>query len=223
MQVLEHVARHPEGVSANQLSQELEVPRATVYRVVTGLVQDEFLLRLPDLHGLVLGARVVELAHLVAHTRREPQEEAVDELRRATGEAVHLVRFDRGRILIADEDPHYPITDPDRFCAEPADSAVGQVLLAELPWAEAVALTRARPDALEEAVVATAVRGYGQQIGQFTPRRGCIAVGVRAGDGELVGALALSTRIASLSAAVRHLDAMRETAERLGALLVPGR
>ncbi len=80
MEVLEQVARAPHGVTANELARVLGAPRATVYRVVNSLVEDEFLLRRPDLHGCALGARVVELAHLVAEPGPSPSERIMQSL-----------------------------------------------------------------------------------------------------------------------------------------------
>jgi DNA-binding IclR family transcriptional regulator len=218
IQILEQVARSPNGISANRISHELGIPRATVYRIVTSLVQDEFLLRLADLRGFVLGARVVELAHLVAEHRLTPHEELLAGVRRRTGEAVHFARFAGTRIVIVDEDSRHPLTDRDRLTSEPAASAIGHLLLAELPQAEVATLTAEARDVVEQIVAAAAGRGYAQQIGLLSPRRACIAVPVRDRDGGLVGALALSTSVGLISNAARHIEPLREAADALAAL-----
>lgn len=223
LEILEQVARSRTGVSANDISRALSVPRATVYRVVNSLVQDEFLLRRPDLQGFILGARVVELAHLVTvPTQPTPRESVIADLRRSTGETIHVARFDDTRILIVDEDPARPLSDSERFASEPGVSAVGHLLLAELPRRRAATLGHLPADEIDEIAAALAVRDYTQQIGLLAPDRACMAVAVREGDGTLIGAIALSTSVARISTAVRHLAALRQAAASL-AESVPSR
>lgn len=56
--ILEEVARQGPGVSARQIVEALEMPRSTVYRLIKHLVQEEYLVRSPDLRGFALGARL---------------------------------------------------------------------------------------------------------------------------------------------------------------------
>ncbi|RXZ87829.1 IclR family transcriptional regulator [Agromyces atrinae] len=223
LEILEQVARSRTGVSANDISRALSVPRATVYRVVNSLVQDEFLLRRPDLQGFILGARVVELAHLVTvPTQPSRRESVISDLRRTTGETIHVARFDDTRIRIVDEDPARPLSDSERVASEPGVSAIGHLLLAELPRRRAATLGRLPADEIDEIAAALAVRDYTQQIGLLAPDRACMAVAVREGDGTLIGAIALSTSVARISTAVRHLAALRQAAASL-AESVPSR
>ncbi len=64
--VLEEVARCGAGVTAREVSDNLGLPRATAYRLLNLLVQDEYLVRMPDLRGFALGRKVVQLVGLVA-------------------------------------------------------------------------------------------------------------------------------------------------------------
>lgn len=54
--VLEAVANLGAGVSAQRISAELGLARATTYRLLNLLVEDEYLVRTPDLSGFALGA-----------------------------------------------------------------------------------------------------------------------------------------------------------------------
>ena len=75
--ILEEVARQGPGVSARQIVEAVSMPRSTVYRLIKHLVQEEYLVRSPDLTGFALGARLDILARGVASARdREP---ALDE------------------------------------------------------------------------------------------------------------------------------------------------
>ncbi|ALJ21601.1 helix-turn-helix domain-containing protein [Microbacterium sp. No. 7] len=214
--VLELVAQRRTGISANELAETLGVGRSTVYRVVNSLVQQEFLLRRPDLTGFILGVRVVELAQLLSFAPR-PEAVVLTELRRETGAAAHLARFANERIEIVDEDPDRPLADAATLVAEPARSAIGHVLLVELPPARAARVARVPREEVVELAEATAVRGYAQQVGLIEPGRACIAVPVRVGD-RLAGALALASEPRRISAEARHLGRLREAADRVAAL-----
>lgn len=59
--IIEEVARSGAGVSAREIAENLEMPRATAYRILKHLVQQEYLVRSPDLSGFALGHRVRRL------------------------------------------------------------------------------------------------------------------------------------------------------------------
>lgn len=60
--VLEAVARLGAGVTSGELVEALPMSKATVYRIVKHLVEQEYLVRTPDLTGFMLGRRVLDLA-----------------------------------------------------------------------------------------------------------------------------------------------------------------
>lgn len=60
--VLEMVAQLGPGTTARQLVEELPMSKATVYRIVKHLLEQEYLVRTPDLTGFMLGRRVLALA-----------------------------------------------------------------------------------------------------------------------------------------------------------------
>ncbi|WP_395245163.1 IclR family transcriptional regulator [Agromyces sp. MMS24-K17] len=214
-EVLELVAERGTGISANELARELGVARATVYRTVNSLVQQEFLLRRPDLTGFILGVRVLELASLIAAVTPSRERRLLTDLRVETGAVIHFARIDGERIELVDEDPACPLSDAAAFAAQPHRSAVGQLLLADLPPTRAQRLAGIPRDELVELAEATALRGYAEQIARLGPDRGCLAVPVRDLDGVLVGALALSAEPQRLPTAVRHVARLRAAAEEL--------
>lgn len=67
--VLEEVARQGAGVTARMLVESLPLSKATVYRILKHLVEQEYLVRTPDLSGFALGQRVLDLAggHPTSH------------------------------------------------------------------------------------------------------------------------------------------------------------
>ncbi|AUZ88426.1 helix-turn-helix domain-containing protein [Arthrobacter sp. TmT3-37] len=62
--VLEEVARCGPGVTGLEVSRNLGLPKATTYRLLNLLVEDEYLVRLPDLSGFALGRKVELLVQL---------------------------------------------------------------------------------------------------------------------------------------------------------------
>lgn len=209
--VLEEVARCGPGVTARELSANLRMPRATAYRLLNLLVQEEYLVRLGDLSGFALGRKVAELAHLVAPAR-PPQavRSVVASLRAHVRGGVHLAGYAGSALRILDEDPDYRLSDAARLTRDLEASAMGRLLLAEV-----------RRDAATNAgfVAETLARGFAVQTGAFDPARGCLAFPIRDGDGRLVAALSLSTANERVRHPGRLLDELRDGAERLGPLL----
>ena len=225
LEVLEQVAAHHEGITAADIARAVGAPRATVYRTVNALVRDGYLVRRPDFSGFLLGARVLELAAIVDAHRRPAHRDVLDEVRTATGEAVHLVAFHRSGLAIVDEDPAQPLSDRAIFLSDPTRSAPGHVWLVEqpsLPEPAGVAVERWRVTPPSEVVsaihAAYAARGYAERVGGLSAGRGCLAVSITDDDGHAIGALTLSTPVSRFSLAARHLDALRDAARSLRTL-----
>ncbi len=66
LEILGTIAAAGPGLSAAQIGSRLGLPRATTYRILKHLIEEEYVVRSPDLTGYCLGARVVQLAVLVA-------------------------------------------------------------------------------------------------------------------------------------------------------------
>ncbi len=72
--ILEAVADIGPGVTGRRLVEELPLSKATVYRILKHLIEQEYLVRTPDLTGFMLGRRVLDLAR--PRTPRSPGEES---------------------------------------------------------------------------------------------------------------------------------------------------
>jgi DNA-binding IclR family transcriptional regulator len=209
--VLEEVARCGPGVTAREISANLRMPRATAYRLLNLLVQEEYLVRLGDLSGFALGRKVAELAHLVAPAR-PPQavRSVVTSLRAHVRGGVHLAGYAGSSLRILDEDPDYRLSDAARLTRDLEVSAMGRLLLAEL---------RRDAGATAGLVAETLARGFAVQTGAFNPGRGCLAFPIRDGDGHLVAALGLCTTSERVEHPGRLLDELRDGAAQLAPLL----
>jgi DNA-binding IclR family transcriptional regulator len=172
LSVLEEVARVGPGVTAQQLSAGLGLPRATTYRLLNLLVQDEYLVRLPDLAGFALGRKVALLADLAAQSAAQDETHGIlVELRRRIRGGVHLASYREGVLELVDVDPDFPLSDERRILSDLSASALGGLLLAERRGAPVPYV----------AVPAGPV-----------PGRGCFAAAIRDAEGALVAGLALA-------------------------------
>jgi DNA-binding IclR family transcriptional regulator len=207
--VLEEVARSGAGVTAREVSDNLGLPRATAYRLLNLLVQDEYLVRMPDLRGFALGRKVVQLAGLV--TPQPPPRAArdlIDDLRERTRGGVHLVRYDSERMRLVDPDPDFPLSDESLILRQLGSSALGRLLLAE------------RGQAAPAVTASISALGYATQFGELVPTRGCIAVPIRDSRGTLVAGLGLSGPLERVRDPGRLLDELVRSSRDLGPLLV---
>ncbi|MDQ1128846.1 helix-turn-helix domain-containing protein [Microbacterium sp. SORGH_AS_0888] len=207
--MLEAVASLGAGATAKEVSATLGLPRATTYRLLNLLVQDEYLVRTPDLSGFALGAKVVQLA-TAAVPERMPRaaRSIVDETRSALRGAVHVVRYLDGRMTVLDADPDFPLTDEVRLVREPARSALGRLLLVELGIAGAFAA------AAEEDL-----RRYGAVRRLDGDGPGCVAVPVRDASGALAAAVAFAGPRHRAEEPDAVLAVLGPAVERLGPLL----
>ncbi|WP_218003478.1 helix-turn-helix domain-containing protein [Nocardia concava] len=197
--VLEEVAACGPGVTAREISRNLGMPRATAYRLLNLLVQQEYLVRTPDLTGFALGSKVTELAGMAAPPAlADSTLDVLDQLRRGLRAGIHLAGYHRTgtprpRVRILDADPDFPIENPRLITGDLTVSAIGRLALAETDSA-------------------ARARGYAVQVDELRPGHGCLAVPVRDRRGILVAGLILSTTAARL----RDLDTALS-------LLAPGR
>lgn len=108
--VLEVVARRGPGTTAKDICDELSMPRATTYRIVNLLEQEEYLIRLPDLRGFALGRKVREMTGPTVMTRmpRAVRDELAS-LRRTVRAGIHVFRLEQQHIAALDEDEDFPM------------------------------------------------------------------------------------------------------------------
>ncbi|GAA4165363.1 hypothetical protein GCM10022286_28400 [Gryllotalpicola daejeonensis] len=215
--VLEEVARAGPGVTAQQVSAHLGLPRATTYRLLNLLVQDEYLVRLPDLAGFALGHKVALLAGLAgvsgparasdqaaaahpasASAPAEEPHEIVVELRARIRGGVHLASFRDGVLELVDVDPDFPLSDERRLLSDLSSSALGALLIAER-----------RRDPKPFAARAT----------DAAPGRGCFAAALRDPAGALVGGIALAVPAQRLAEPEALLELIEPERRRLEAVL----
>ncbi|MBM3716973.1 helix-turn-helix domain-containing protein [Microbacterium sp. HMH0099] len=214
LSLLEAVAHLGAGVSAQRISAEVGLPRATTYRLLNVLVEDEYLVRTPDLSGFALGAKVAQLAAVAAPPARlsSAARSVMDEVRRAVRGGVHVVLYVDGRVVVLDADPDFPLSDHGRLAREPARYALGRLLLVDD--------ARATGEVAEAARADVARWGATRQCGEIAPTTGCLAVPLRDDAGGLAGALGFSGARHRVDEPAGVLAALRPAAAALGPLIV---
>lgn len=130
--VLEEIAATGAGVTARQIAARLDLSPATTYRILNLLVREEYVVRLGDLSGFALGARIGALAEshpAVGVTRAVAAE--IERLRESVHVAVHLFSVYGSRMRVLDEDPRFALPERGRVVSDLTSSAAGALLLAE--------------------------------------------------------------------------------------------
>lgn len=228
--ILETVARAGAGVTAKEVAEELGLPPATTYRLLNLLVGEEYLVRLPDLHGFALGRKV---AGLTGGGGRVPlstaAREVVTELRQHVRAGVHLVLCTATALRCVDLDPDHPLAAPELVERHLHASAAGKLLLAEQPdWQELVHPSRlhrltprtvVRTADLDDELREIRARGWAVQAGQVHDGLSCAAVPVHSPDGLLVAALVVTVHGTDPEPLVSYAELMGKYAARLGTLL----
>jgi DNA-binding IclR family transcriptional regulator len=228
--ILETVARAGAGVTAKEVAEEVGLPPATTYRLLNLLVAEEYLVRLPDLHGFALGRKV---SGLTGGSGPVPlstaAREVIAELRGRLRCGVHLVVYTATTLRCADIDPDHPLQAPDLVERHLHASSAGKLLLAEQPdWQELLhpsrlhrvtAGTVVRAAELDEELREIRARGCAVQSRQLHDDVACVAVPVRSPAGGLVAAVLLSVRGADPVPPVASAEVVGDFARRLGPLL----
>ena len=101
--ILRALADAPSSLSIGELSRIVELPRSTVYRIVSSLADDGFVTNGVGRRGVQLGP---ELAHLAAAAQRGLAEAAhphMEAIARAVNETVDLAVFQRGSVRFVDQ------------------------------------------------------------------------------------------------------------------------
>jgi DNA-binding IclR family transcriptional regulator len=228
--ILETVARVGAGVTAKEVADELGLPSATTYRLLNLLVGEEYLVRLPDLHGFAMGRKAARLtggsgtAPLCTAAR-----EVVAELRGRVRCGVHLVLCTASTMHVADPDPDHPLQAPELVERHLHASAPGKLLLADQDdWQDVLSPARlhrltertvVRPADLDAELRETRRRGWAVQAGQVHGDLACAAVPVRSPAAVLVAAVVFTVRAADPGVLTGHAGLAEGFARRLGPLL----
>ncbi|TLM83714.1 IclR family transcriptional regulator [Pseudarthrobacter sp. NamE2] len=230
LRILEIVARFGTGTTAKEITDALQMPQATAYRLINALVADEYLVRTSDLRGFALGHAISGLISAATPpTVPTAARNAITEFRSGNRFAVHLIMFRNASLRIADEDRDYPLQSSFEMLRNPHASAAGKLMLAELndsvPVLPRSRLTKLTPNTitdsaqLDEQLAQIRCKGEASDINELEEGVASLALPVRHADGRAGAALCLSGPSERFDAICEHADAARHLALQLEPLL----
>lgn len=235
--VLEKVAAATQPISASQLAQRLNIPKATLGRLLDTLIANNYLLNLPGEHGYVLGPRATQLAlaTLGNNAFRRTCRAILRSLVQSIGETCNLTMLEGDRVIYIDR---VETQEPLRLHIEPGArlplhcTAGGKLLLAHMTQLERAAILNHLPlprmtprtliqrKALEDELDKLAAQGLGLDNEEFVRGMVGIAVPVFSETGKVAAALVChsATARASLADLREFLPQMKEAARKLRGL-----
>lgn len=213
--VLRRLAASPDPLPAAALARSLDIPRSTMYHLLSVLVDEGLVVHLPEQHRYGLGLGVFELGS--AYLRHEPLEHLarplLARLVQEVGDTAHLAILHGAELLyLLKVQPEHPTTlVTDVGVRMPAQlTASGRALLAHLPAEQVRALfpspesfvdrTGCGPRNLPElrSVLATERRqGWSAEDGLITPELASVAAPAFDHNGRPVASVAVPFRRAT--------------------------
>ncbi len=233
LDVLTLLARHGEPLPAATIARELDLPRSSVYHLLTVLISRGFVRHLPEERRYGLGVTAYELGS--AYQRQAPLQRVarrvMDQLVDSTGHNAHLAVLHGRDVLYVIEQraPGAPHLVSDVGVRLPASlTATGLAMLAQLPAAQVRALYPGReafvqrdgrgptsPVALRRELQATRARGYALEGGLVTPGLASVAVAVLDHNEYPVAAVAVTYPAGSVSEVADVVARVRTSAEQI--------
>lgn len=237
LRVVEAVAAAGDGVTAKAIARRLACPLPTVYRALTTLVDEGYLVRLHDMRGYGLGYRVAELHRSLADQVRPAAavRALLYEVHTSVGAAAYLAVFRDVDVVVAhiDDCADHPRPESMRVGepSPPHATAAGKVMLADLRPARLAELlgrsglprvaphTVADRRALDRELMRIRSDGAAVEVEEYQEGVAGVAAPVHGPDGEVTGALGVSVSRAEFAARRWELErVVRQAAARATAV-----
>ncbi len=235
LRILSHLARQRGPIAASTLASALDIPRSSVYHLLSVLQHQGFVVHLESERRWGLGTAAFELAG--GYARQQPLARLgrplISSLADRAGESAHLaVMSGRDVVYIVEERaPRRPALVSDVGVRLPAHlTATGRAMLAALPGEQVRALFPdasvfadrtgrgpKRPTELRELLRQVRATGFASEDGEVTAGLGSVAVAVRDHTGWPAAAVAITWPIAAdaadpLPTQASHFAALAQTA-----------
>jgi DNA-binding IclR family transcriptional regulator len=196
LRVLRYLAAQPEPVPLDGIARAVGMPRSTAYHLVNAMIDEGFVVHLPDEHRYGLGVAAFEVGS--GYSRQEPLQRisrrALAALADRTRQSAHLAVLHGRDVLYVIEEraPGRPPLVTDVGVRLPAYlTASGRAVLAALPPSQVRALYPDRtaftsrhgtgpdsPSALRAVLQETRQRGWAGEDGEVTPGFASVAAAV---------------------------------------------
>jgi DNA-binding IclR family transcriptional regulator len=210
LRVLRFLASQPDPVPLDRITRACDLPRSTAYHLLAAMIEEGFVVHLPDEHRYGLGVAAFEVGS--GYSRQEPLQRIsrrlLTDLVDRTGQTAHLAVLHGRDVLYVVEEraPGRPPLVTDVGVRLPAHlTASGRAILSALPAAQVRALY---PDAtafvdrhgtgprtlsaLRSLLSDTRQRGYASEDGEVTPGLTSVAAPVLDHNGHPVAGLAVT-------------------------------
>lgn len=231
MRVLRFLATQPDPVPLDRVMRACELPRSTAYHLIQTMIEEGFVVHLPEERRYGLGLAAFEVGS--GYLRQEPLQRIarrpIATLADQVGESAHLaVPHGRDVLYVVEERaPGRPPLVTDVGVRLPAHlAASGRAILAALPPAQVRALYPDRaafvnrtgagptgPGELRTVLSETRQRGHAVEDGEITTGFASVAAAVLDHNGQPVAAVAVTYPTAASPAGLA--DAVRATAAGL--------
>lgn len=219
LQLLMQFTREERELSGAELSRRLDLPRASVFRMLCTLEQGGFLERCADGVNYRLGLGVLRLGFevLASMELTELGRPVIEQLRQTTGHSAHLVVRDAREVVFVAKvaGPNALFHSIQVGARLPAHATVlGRVLLSDLPLEDLAALYRgvtlsAYTDktpttvaALHELIMQDRKRGYAVSMGGYETGISSVAAPVFNARGRVTAAVSISVPAERIEPAV---------------------
>ena len=196
LRVLRYLAGQPDPVTLDRLAAAVGLPRSTAYHLVTAMIEEGFVVHLPEEHRYGLGVAAFEVGS--GYARQEPLQRITRRHLAAlvdrVGQTAHLAVLHGRDVLYVLEEraPGQPSLVTDVGVRLPAQlTASGRAVLAALPAPQVRALFPDRSafvdrhgvgptslSALRTLLAETRQRGYAVEQGEVTPGFASVAAAV---------------------------------------------
>jgi DNA-binding IclR family transcriptional regulator len=239
LRVLRFLAGQPDPVPLDRIMRACALPRSTTYHLLNAMIEEGFVVHLPEEHRYGLGPAAFEIGS--GYARQEPLQRItrrpLADLVDRTRQSAHLAILHGREVLYVVEEraPGRPPLVTDVGVRLPAHlTASGRAILALLPQNQVRALYSSPADfvdrhglgprtlsALRRVLSDTRRRGYAVEDGEVTPGLASVAVAVLDHNQHPVAAVAVTYPDDSDSSGLR--DAVSSTAailsRRIGGVL----
>lgn len=241
LRVLRFLATQPDPVTLDRLASAVDLPRSTAYHLVNAMIEEGFVVHLPEEHRYGLGVAAFEVGS--GYARQEPLQRIsrrhLAGLVDRVGNSAHLAVLHGRDVLYVVEEraPGQPPLVTDVGVRLPAHlTASGRAILAALPAAQVRALYPDRSafvdrhgvgptslSALRTLLAETRQRGYAEERGEVTPGFASVAAAVLDHNQHPVAGVAVTFRSADPLDLPTTVDRVRTTAATLTRRLGGGR
>ncbi|WP_017186160.1 IclR family transcriptional regulator [Alkalibacillus haloalkaliphilus] len=241
LELLDVLAKHPNGLGVTELANKLDVAKSTVHRMLTTLQEKQFVNQNPNNEYYTLGTHILYLSNFVLENFniRDLARNRIEELSETTGEAIHLCILDEHEIVYIDKvESNQTIRMHSRIGkrAPVHSTGVGKAMLSHLSKAHVEdILARTEMIAFTQNTITTAsdmmdelvkIKEQGYSIDNIENEEGirCVAAPVLNYNAEPIAAISVSGPVSRITVDRVHnelsklvLEASNDISKKLGA------